>query len=190
MHEQRRPARGARRRIHHPRVPQKPPAAVWGHDGAEIPVCHAVQLLGPGRQRPGPFRGGYHLLWRYVLSALSPLELKKTGELFPISRPSPHLRPSRLGGRPSSGAAAGEHRSGSPLPPAGQPPRRHLPVPQTAAEAGRPAGAGDGARSAGPGDQDDGGHLAAPAAAGNLQRHVLTRVHVQKDLPLELEGSI
>ncbi|XP_017904393.1 PREDICTED: peroxisome proliferator-activated receptor alpha isoform X1 [Capra hircus] len=42
-------------------------------------------------------------------------------------------------------------------------------------EDGRPAAAGHGARTAGAGDQEDGvGRRPAPAAAGDLQRHVLT----------------
>lgn len=70
-------------------------------------------------------------------------------------------------------ANAGEHRAGASAPSAGQSPGRLFPLPQAAAEIGRPPAAGHRARTAGAGDQKDRGHVAAPAPAGDLQRHVL-----------------
>lgn len=100
-----------------------------------------------------------------------------------LSPPSSHhcsvgslpRRPPRPGGRASGGAAAGEHRPSAAAPPAGQPPRRQLPVPQTAAETGRPEGAGHRARSVGAGHQENRGRVASPAPAGDIQGHVLRR---------------
>lgn len=93
----------------------------------------------------------------------------------PSSVKSLPFRPPRPGRRAFSGAAAGKHHSSTTAPPAGQPPRRQLPVPQTAAETGRPPGAGHGARSAGAGNQENGGHITAPAPARDIQGHVLRR---------------
>ncbi|CAF99979.1 unnamed protein product [Tetraodon nigroviridis] len=146
LHEQRRGAGGPGRRLRHSRVPQESPAPFQRHDGTQIPVRHTLQLSGAGRQRLVLVCGCHHLL----------------------------RRPARPGGRAFGGAAAGKHRSSAATPPVDQPPQRQLLVPQAAAEAGGPAGAGHRARSAGGGDQENGGHVAAPAAAGDLQRHVLT----------------
>lgn len=78
--------------------------------------------------------------------------------------------------RPPGGGDPGQHPPGPQSAPAAQSSRRRLHLPQTPAEARRPAAAGDGERAAGAEDQEDGvGDVAAPAATGDLQGHVLTQ---------------
>lgn len=86
-------------------------------------------------------------------------------------------RPSRTERRVSDRAHPGEHHPRLTAPPVVQPPRQRLALSQAAAETGRPAAAGDGARRAGPGDQQDGRLFTPPASAGDLQRHVLSQKH-------------
>lgn len=83
-------------------------------------------------------------------------------------------RSSRTERRVADRAHPGEHHPRPAAPPVVQPPRQRLTLSQAAAETGRPAAAGDGARGAGPGDQQDGGRFTPPASAGDLQGHVLT----------------
>lgn len=64
VHEQGRPPGGPWWRLYHPWVPQESPPTIQWHDGAQIPVCHTLQLSGAGRQRPSSFCGCYYLLWR------------------------------------------------------------------------------------------------------------------------------
>lgn len=83
-------------------------------------------------------------------------------------------RSSRSHERPPGGGDPGQHPPGPEPSPAAQSSRRQLHLPQTAAEAGGSATAGDGERPAGAEDQEDGVRdVAAPAAAGDLQGHVL-----------------
>lgn len=82
-------------------------------------------------------------------------------------------RPPGPGERGEHRAHAGEHRARAAAPPAGQPPGRRIPLPQAAAETRRPAATGHRARAARAGDQEDRGHSAASATAGNIQGHVL-----------------
>ncbi len=85
-------------------------------------------------------------------------------------------RSSRSHERPPGGGDPRQHPPGPQPAPAAQPSRRELHLSQTSAEARRPAAAGDGERAAGAEDQEDGVRdVAAPAAAGDLQGHVLIR---------------
>ncbi|XP_016077698.1 PREDICTED: peroxisome proliferator-activated receptor alpha isoform X1 [Miniopterus natalensis] len=144
--EQGRHAGGLRQRLHNARVSQEPQEALLRHHGAQVRFRHEVQCPGAGRQRHLPFRGRHHLLRR---------------------SPWP---PQRRADRED----AGGHRARAQAPPAKQPPRRGLSLPETSAEDGGPAAAGHRARAAGAGHQEDRvGRGAAPAAAGDLQGHVL-----------------
>ncbi len=103
-------------------------------------------------------------------------------------------RPSRTEQRVADRAHPGEHHPRPAAPPVVQPPRQHLTLSQAAAETGRPAAAGDGARGAGPGDQQDGGRFTPPASAGDLQGHVLTLKHRRsqhtREIPLSAGQEI
>lgn len=70
LHEQRRGAGGPGRRLRHPGVPQESPPAFQRHDGAQIPVCHTLQLPGAGRQRLIFVCGCHYLLRRYLSADL------------------------------------------------------------------------------------------------------------------------
>ncbi|CAG07471.1 unnamed protein product, partial [Tetraodon nigroviridis] len=83
-------------------------------------------------------------------------------------------RSPRVDQREAGGAEPGQHPAGPGPPPPSQPLGLSLPLPQAAAEDGRPPPAGDGERPPGSENQKDGvGDLAAPSAAGDLQGHVL-----------------
>lgn len=77
-------------------------------------------------------------------------------------------RSSRSDERPAHRADAGEHRERSSDSPEEQSSRQQLSLPQTRAETGGPASAGDRARSVSSGDQEDGGHVTASITAGDL----------------------
>lgn len=102
------------------------------------------------------------------------MELQKEVQINLVCLPK--CRSSRTHERPPGGGDPGQHPPGPQSPPAAQSSRRRLHLPQTSAEARGPAAAGDGERPAGAEDQEDGvGDVAAPAAAGDLQGHVLTQ---------------
>lgn len=88
-----------------------------------------------------------------------------------VSRP---FRSSWVDKREAGGAEPGQHPPGPGPPSPSQPLWLSLPLPQTAAENGRSPSAGDGERPPGSENQKDWvGDVAAPFAAGDLQRHVL-----------------
>lgn len=102
-------------------------------------------------------------------------------------------RPSRTERRVTDRAHPREHNSCPTAPTVVQPPRQQLALSQAAAETGRPAAAGDGARGAGPGDQEDGRRFTPSSSAGDLQRHVLSPFSGSADIreiPLRLGQEI
>lgn len=83
-------------------------------------------------------------------------------------------RPSRTERRVTDRAHPREHNSRPTASTVVQPPGQQLALSQAAAETSRPAAAGDRARRAGPGDQEDGRCFTPSSSAGDLQRHVLS----------------